>query len=368
MYNSDGYILIDMSEADITKTNQYIKGIYQRIVNVIDTNKLVLVINAGDLTPMAAVVTKTFNYYVITTQAYIFTINSNDIVIIEQAGEASVDVAIVPTLLDGVKIADYQVGVVSGSIYAPQQQSEINDSTTSTLTTWSSDKISTQLNAKANLADLATVATTGAYADLSGTPTVPTKTSQLENDSGFITSAQVPTIDDNAVASDKVWSSYKTSAELGNKANSTDVYTKTEVDNALSSKQNSTDNSLTTTDKTIVGAINELDADGSTWENITSTVTPTNNIENLIYKRNKLTGLKFIYFEIKAGVTDNSTLITSLPGVLNQITQSIPVALLNYESVQLGIFSVYYYGDGTVKFRCKAPTSTVTLFVSGYIL
>lgn len=241
MYNSDGYILIDMSEADITKTNQYIKGIYQRIVNVIDTNKLVLVINAGDLTPMAAVVTKTFNYYVITTQAYIFTINSNDIVIIEQAGEASVDVAIVPTLLDGVKIADYQVGVVSGSIYAPEQQSEINDSTTSTLTTWSSDKISTQLNAKANTADLATVATTGAYADLSGTPTVPTKTSQLENDSGFITSAQVPTIDDNEVASDKVWSSYKTSAELGNKANSTDVYTKTEVDNALSAKANSAD-------------------------------------------------------------------------------------------------------------------------------
>lgn len=241
MYNSDGYILIDMSEADITKTNQYIKGIYQRIVNVIDTNKLVLVINAGDLTPMAAVVTKTFNYYVITTQAYIFTINSNDIVIIEQAGEASVDVAIVPTLLDGVKIADYQVGVVSGSIYAPQQQSEINDSTTSTLTTWSSDKISTQLNTKADTADLAAVATTGDYADLSGTPTVPTKTSQLENDSGFITSAQVPTIDDNAVASDKVWSSYKTSAELGNKANSTDVYTKTEVDNALSTKANVSD-------------------------------------------------------------------------------------------------------------------------------
>lgn len=241
MYNSDGYILIDMSEADITKTNQYIKGIYQRIVNVIDTNKLVLVINAGDLTPMAAVVTKTFNYYVITTQAYIFTINSNDIVIIEQAGEASVDVAIVPTLLDGVKIADYQVGVVSGSIYAPEQQSEINDNTTSTLTTWSSDKINTELSAKANSADLAAVATTGAYSDLSGTPTVPTKTSQLENDSGFITSAQVPTIDDNAVASDKVWSSYKTSAELGNKANSTDVYTKTEVDNALSAKANSTD-------------------------------------------------------------------------------------------------------------------------------
>ena len=35
--------------------------------------------------------------------------------------------------------------------------------------------------------DLATVATTGSYADLSNTPTIPTKTSDLTNDSGFIT-------------------------------------------------------------------------------------------------------------------------------------------------------------------------------------
>ncbi len=36
---------------------------------------------------------------------------------------------------------------------------------------------------------LATVATSGAYSDLSGTPTIPTLTSQLTNDSGFLTSA-----------------------------------------------------------------------------------------------------------------------------------------------------------------------------------
>ncbi len=36
---------------------------------------------------------------------------------------------------------------------------------------------------------LATVATTGAYSDLTGTPTIPTLTSQLTNDSGFLTSA-----------------------------------------------------------------------------------------------------------------------------------------------------------------------------------
>ena len=39
---------------------------------------------------------------------------------------------------------------------------------------------------KANTADLAAVATSGSYADLQGTPTIPTKMSQLTNDSGYI--------------------------------------------------------------------------------------------------------------------------------------------------------------------------------------
>lgn len=44
----------------------------------------------------------------------------------------------------------------------------------------------------ANKPNLATVATTGAYSDLSGTPSIPTKTSDLTNDSNFITLADVP--------------------------------------------------------------------------------------------------------------------------------------------------------------------------------
>ena len=39
---------------------------------------------------------------------------------------------------------------------------------------------------------LSTVATTGAYSDLSGLPFIPTKTSDITNDSGFITSLQAP--------------------------------------------------------------------------------------------------------------------------------------------------------------------------------
>ena len=48
------------------------------------------------------------------------------------------------------------------------------------------------LSVYAESADLATVATTGAYSDLSGTPTIPTATSDLTNDSGFITLSDVP--------------------------------------------------------------------------------------------------------------------------------------------------------------------------------
>lgn len=278
MYNnSDGYILIDMKDVNMTLSTQHINGIFNRIVEVIDTNKLAVVINAGDNTPMAAIVHKKFNYYVINTTLYIFTINSNDIVIIEEAGEATVDVEIVPTLMSGTKIADYAIGAVTGELFAPTPTSEINDNVTAENSTWSSDKINTELSEKADSSSLASVATSGSYADLSNKPTIPTKTSQLQNDSGFITSAQVPTIDDSSVSQTSVWSSYKTSAELGNKANSSDVYdktsvdnalalkanaaevyTKTQVDNALLDKQNVTDNSLTTTNKTVAGAINEL--------------------------------------------------------------------------------------------------------------
>ena len=280
MYNnSDGYILIDMKDVNMTLSTQHINGIFNRIVEVIDTNKLAVVINAGDNTPMAAIVHKKFNYYVINTTLYIFTINSNDIVIVEEAGQTTVDVEIVPTLMSGTKIADFAIGAVTGELFAPTPTSEINDNVIAESSTWSSDKINTELSAKADSSSLAIVATSGSYADLSNKPTIPTKTSELQNDSGFITSAQVPTIDDNTVASDKVWSSYKTSAELGSKANSSDVYnktsvdnalalkanaadvyTKTEVDTSLTLKQNVTDNSLTTDAKTVVGSINELNA------------------------------------------------------------------------------------------------------------
>ena len=51
------------------------------------------------------------------------------------------------------------------------------------------------LSIYAESAKLATVATTGDYADLTNRPSIPTKTSDLTNDSGFITDADVPVKD-----------------------------------------------------------------------------------------------------------------------------------------------------------------------------
>ena len=48
---------------------------------------------------------------------------------------------------------------------------------------------------KANSADLATVATSGAYSDLTGKPTIPTKVSDLTNDSGYITDVDWDDVD-----------------------------------------------------------------------------------------------------------------------------------------------------------------------------
>lgn len=47
--------------------------------------------------------------------------------------------------------------------------------------------ITNQLALKANTSSLATVATTGSYNDLTNKPTIPTLTSQLTNDAGFLT-------------------------------------------------------------------------------------------------------------------------------------------------------------------------------------
>lgn len=52
----------------------------------------------------------------------------------------------------------------------------------------------TLLNAKANTNDLSTVATSGSYSDLSNKPMIPTATSDLTNDSNFVSSSSLSTV------------------------------------------------------------------------------------------------------------------------------------------------------------------------------
>ena len=254
MYNSDGYVMIDMSDVDLTRSSQNIPGIYKRVLEVIDTNKPALIVNAGNNTPMAAVVHKKLNYYKITTLLYIFTINTNDIVIVEESGEATVDVEIVPTLTEGTKIADFSIGAVEGELFAPPH--EINDNVTAVNSTWSSTKINTELEAKADTGDLAAVATSGSYTDLSNKPTIPVLTDLIDDTttaqdtvwSSDKTAAEIAagagvTIDDTTTSLTKTWSSDKINSEVSAKpsindttASSSTVYSSDKVDTLLSGK------------------------------------------------------------------------------------------------------------------------------------
>ena len=54
--------------------------------------------------------------------------------------------------------------------------------------------ITIALNGKVNTSDLATVATSGSYNDLSNKPTIPTKTSDLTNDSNFVESTDLSAV------------------------------------------------------------------------------------------------------------------------------------------------------------------------------
>lgn len=51
-----------------------------------------------------------------------------------------------------------------------------------------------ELSEYAKTSELATVATSGSYADLTNKPTIPNKTSQLTNDSGYLVNADLPLV------------------------------------------------------------------------------------------------------------------------------------------------------------------------------
>ena len=84
-----------------------------------------------------------------------------------------------------------------------------------------STAVQTALNLKANNSDLATVAKSGSYNDLIDKPTIPTKTSDLDNDSGFLTNIPEEYVTETELSTD-----------LAKKADVTSIPTKTsDLDN-----------------------------------------------------------------------------------------------------------------------------------------
>lgn len=178
--DTDGYIIIDLKGIDVSRASQSVPGLYEKVEPVLDANKLVIVNNAGNHTPLPGSCIKASNYIRITTDIYIFTINSNNILIIEANGSSiTVDVSIIPAYSEGTKIADFEINGQSGELYIPAYPDIINDSVASDHTVYSSDKVNTLLSGKAD------------------TSAIPTKTSDLDNDSGFITSSDIPAIPDD---------------------------------------------------------------------------------------------------------------------------------------------------------------------------
>lgn len=241
--STDGYLLFDFSDVNPALTNQTVDGIYERAKNLIANNKFVLLVNEGIHTPIPAVVAYVNHAYVIETVLYAYTITSNDNVkkTNHEYGAATLEDMTDVSLLnptDGQYLgydADTNYWVNKSIPAIPTKTSDltndsgfvtsaavptktsqltndsgfitdadvpvIDDTTTSATKVWSSDKVSSELSGKAD------------------SSSIPTKTSQLSNDSGFITSADVPVIDDTAVVNNKVWSSYKTNSELLGKQN-----------------------------------------------------------------------------------------------------------------------------------------------------
>ena len=83
---------------------------------------------------------------------------------------------------------------------------------------------------KANSADLATVATSGSYNDLSNLPTIPTTTSQLTNNSNFVSDANYTHTDNNYTSPEKTkLAGIATGAEVNVQSNWTETDTSSDA-------------------------------------------------------------------------------------------------------------------------------------------
>lgn len=199
---------------------------------------------------------------------------------------------------------------------------------------------------------------------------IPTATSQLNNDSGFITSNDLPTIP----------------SKVSELTNDSKFVTKTDMDTAiadavtggtvdLSDYQLKEDNALETTDKTIVGAINELKKSGSgsgSGEGLTDeekqqlsdaykhSQSAHVSIKDIPTKVSELTNDSNFYVAPTTGkvctttVEDNTgTIMLTLPS--------------NYTGVSNGAYVKYKIVDGWCITSFTVGVTAITTSVSNYV-
>lgn len=190
-------------------------------------------------------------------------------------------------------------------------------------------------------------AATGNAAEILNKPTIPSKTSDLQNDSGFITEAQVP---EGAVASDTVPKMNGTAA-IGTetafargdhvhpsdttKANVSDVYTKievytkTEIDGKgfLTEHQdisNKADKATTLAGYGITDAYTKLEIDGK----LSSVYKPAGNIHFIDLPEPSASNLGYVYSMLEAFTTDDR-FVASEPTSYPIGTNVVVVAVYN---------------------------------------
>ena len=158
---------------------------------------------------------------------------------------------------------------------------------------------------------------------------IPTKTSDLDNDSNFAS------IDDTSTANDKAWSAGKITSELSGKANSSDLnnyYNKTETDNKLANKADKSDTyTKAQTDSAIVGLIDDTTtANNKAWSSSKISdeiiaILPTGTASGSVASFN--TSLTLPLVACKANITATQEAGTPTP--------STPIAINGFSNVAI---------------------------------
>ena len=139
-------------------------------------------------------------------------------------------------LVNGTSVVDNKIARVTVPTKTSELTNDSNFITNAYHDDTKQDLIDSNHKLSSSLVDgLSTVATSGDFDDLINTPTIPTKTSDLTNDSGFITEADVPTKTSD-LTNDSGFIT-KAVSDLDNYYKKESLYTKTETDNLLDTKQ-----------------------------------------------------------------------------------------------------------------------------------